>query len=163
VVDRPTANRPFEDIVTEHGSVVMRVCCALVGPSDADDAWSETFLAALRSYPELRPDSNIRGWLVTIAHNKSVDAIRTRSRSPRPTADVPETHVHDDADGLDDDVRDDLTALPPKQRRAVIYRHLAGLSYAEIGELLDSNEAAARRSVADGLAKLRLSHERRHG
>ena len=68
--------QPFEAIVAEHGPVVMRVCRALLGPVEADDAWSETFLAALRAYPELRPDSNLRGWLVTIAHRKAIDQIR---------------------------------------------------------------------------------------
>ena len=65
--------QPFEAIVAEHGPVVMRVCRALLGPVEADDAWSETFLAALRAYPGLRPGSNVRGWLVTIAHNKAID------------------------------------------------------------------------------------------
>ena len=31
---------PFEEIVAEHGPVVMRVCRALLGPADAADAWS---------------------------------------------------------------------------------------------------------------------------
>ena len=68
---------PFDQIVADHGAVVMRVCRALVGPHDAEDAWSETFLSALRAYPDLRPDSNVRGWLVTIAHRKAIDQIRS--------------------------------------------------------------------------------------
>jgi hypothetical protein len=45
--------RPFERVVTEDGPTVLRVCRAVLGPVDADDAWSETFLAALRAYPDL--------------------------------------------------------------------------------------------------------------
>ncbi|HEY0640990.1 MAG TPA: sigma factor, partial [Pseudonocardiaceae bacterium] len=45
--------RPFEEIVTEYGPMVLRVCRAVVGTQDAEDAWSETFLAALRAYPSL--------------------------------------------------------------------------------------------------------------
>src|SRR5881628_3355406 len=84
------AMQPFEAIVAEHGQVVMRVCRALLGPIEADDAWSETFLAALRAYPELRPGSNVRGWLVTIAHNKAIDQIRARKRVPAPAGELPE-------------------------------------------------------------------------
>jgi DNA-directed RNA polymerase specialized sigma24 family protein len=40
----------------------------------------------------------------------------------------------------------------------VAYHHLAGLPYAEVGALLDSSEAAARRSAADGLANLRRTY-----
>jgi len=55
---------PFESVVAEHGATVLRVCRAVLRPVDAEDAWSETFLAALRAYPRLRPDSNVRGWLI---------------------------------------------------------------------------------------------------
>lgn len=148
--------RPFEEIVNEHGPVVMRVCRALVGRDDAEDAWSETFLSALRAYPALRPESNVRAWLVTIAHRKAIDQLRKNERVPRPTGDLPELRS---TDGLRDPGEDGLgaalDALPPKQRSAIIYRYLADLPYAEVGTLLDSNDAAARRSAADGIANLR--------
>ena len=148
--------RPFEEIVTEHGAVVLRVCRALLGPTDADDAWSETFIAALRTYPDLRPDSNVRAWLVTIAHHKAIDQIRKTNRAPIATGALPEHPSSDDLDGpIDDDLRAALDALPPKQRGAVVYHYLAGLPYADVGALLDSSEAGARRSAADGIAKLR--------
>lgn len=136
----------------------MRVCRALLGPEDAQDAWSETFLAALRAYPDLRPDSNVRGWLVTIAHNKAIDQIRIRDRNPRPAADLPEPSTHDEHREADDDLRAALDALPTKQRAAVIYRYLADLPYSEVAALLDSSEPAARRSAADGIAKLRTTY-----
>ena len=148
---------PFERVVADHGEVVLRVCRALLEPADADDAWSETFLAALRAYPDLRPDSNVRGWLVTIAHHKSIDVLRRRARRPRPTDAVPERGIDGGvgASGLDDDLRDVVTALPPTQQAAVVYRYLADLPYREVARLLDSNEAAARRAAADGIAALR--------
>ena len=128
-------------------------------PADADDAWSETFLAALRAYPQLRPGSNVKGWLVTIAHNKAIDQVRHDARRPRPTADVPETAACDDVSDLDRPrLRAALAALPPKQRGAVVYRYLADLSYAEVAELLESSVAAARRSAADGVAALRTTY-----
>ena len=82
--------KPFEQVVTEHGATVLRVCRAVLGPVDADDAWSETFLAALRAYPQLGPEANVRAWLVTIAHRKAIDIIRRRRRQPVPMADLPE-------------------------------------------------------------------------
>jgi RNA polymerase sigma factor (sigma-70 family) len=158
--------QPFEEIVVEHGPVVMRVCRALLGPADADDAWSETFLAALRAYPELRPDSNVRGWLVTIAHRKAIDQIRARSRAPEPAADlserlpVAETAAPPAAEAGDTELHGALAALPFKQRGAVVYRYLADLSYADVGALLECSEAAARRSAADGIARLRRNYQK---
>ena|SRR5579884_1749471 len=151
------ALEPFEAVVAEHGPVVMRVCRALLGPADADDAWSETFLAALRAYPELRPDSNVRGWLVTIAHRKAIDQLRARSRRAEPAADVDRrlTGAHPGPEPVDSELHGALAGLPDKQRLAVVYRYVADLAYAEIGGLLECSEAAARRNASDGIARLR--------
>lgn len=150
--------QPFEAIVAEHGAVVMRVCRALAGPVEADDAWSDTFLAALRAYPGLRPGSNVRGWLVTIAHNKAIDQVRARRRAPEPAADVGGRLPADSRpvpEPPDTELHRALAALPLKQRGAVVYRYLADLSYAEVGALLDCSPAAARRNAADGISSLR--------
>jgi RNA polymerase sigma factor (sigma-70 family) len=150
------AVRPFEEVVQEHGPVVMRVCRALLGPGDAEDAWSETFLAALQAYPRLRPDSNVQGWLVTIAHRKAIDHVRGAARRARPMGDLPDVATTDPAPPDEGGaLRAALDALPPKQRQAVIFHYLADLPYAEVATMIDSSEAAARRSAADGIAKLR--------
>jgi RNA polymerase sigma factor (sigma-70 family) len=151
--------RPFEQVVTEHGPTVLRVCRALLARSDADDAWSETFLAALRAYPDLPADANVEAWLVTIAHRKAIDAWRADGRRPYP---VPETlEPTRSGSGQDDEADPDQTlwsswrALPDKQRQAVALHHIAGLPYAEVAELLGGSPAAARRAAADGIATLR--------
>lgn len=148
---------PFERLLDEHGPVVRRVCRALLGPAEADDAWSETFLAALEAYPGLENDRNLRGWLVTIAHRKSVDQIRRAARST-PSDQVSGPSATDRYPSDDDDLWQALSVLPDKQRRAVIYHHVAGLPYAEVGRILGSSTDAARRSAADGIAALRRAH-----
>jgi RNA polymerase sigma factor (sigma-70 family) len=45
--------------------------------------------------------------------------------------------------------------LPAKQRGVVLLRFVGDLSHREIAAALGSSEEAARRSLADGLAKLR--------
>src|SRR5256885_65119 len=80
---------PFDTIVEGYGPTVLRVCRAVLGPVAADDAWSETFLSALQAYPTLRPGSNVEAWLVTIAHRKAIDQVRTQRRAV-PTDTLPE-------------------------------------------------------------------------
>lgn len=150
--------RPFEQIVAEHGPTVLRVCRAVLGPHDAEDAWSETFLAALRAYPRLRPDSNVEAWLVTIAHRKALDQHRARARRPVPTGDPPDEAGRDGEVGDNDALWRCLAALPLKQRQAVAYHHLAGLPHAEVAGLIGGSEQAARRAAADGIKALRNSH-----
>jgi len=157
---------PFEKIVSTHSALVMRVCRAMLGPVDAEDAWSDTFLAALRAYPGLSPDSNVAGWLATIARNKSIDLIR-RSRRQGPTSEVVdpsdgvtaiEPPTWDDNTHADADLRDALATLAPKQQGAVVLHYLADLSYREVGQMLECSESAARRSAADGIAVLRRTY-----
>ncbi|MGH9129106.1 MAG: RNA polymerase sigma factor [Acidimicrobiales bacterium] len=151
---------PFERVVQEHGATVYRVCAAVVGPDEAEDAWVETWLAALRAYPGLRADSDLRAWLVTIAHRKAIDMYRARARRAVPLGDLPElAGMEDRYCEADPSLYGLLRALPDKQRLAVAYRYLGDLSYADVAALLGSNEAAARRAAADGIAALRRRYQ----
>ena len=149
---------PFEKVVAQHGATVLRVVCAVLGHADADDAWSEAFLAAMKAYPDLPADANLEAWLVTIAHRKAIDVHRATSRRAIPIPDTPDTPSRDHADDCHLDLTEAVAALPTKQRQAVAYHYLAGLPYAEIAALLDTSAAAARRAAADGIAALRRAH-----
>jgi RNA polymerase sigma factor (sigma-70 family) len=148
---------PFENVVARHGATVLRVVRAVLGYADADDAWSEAFLAAMKAYPDLPDDANVEAWLVTIAHRKAIDITRASARRAIPVPDTPDrpTPNHDDDQF---DLTEAVAALPTKQRQAVAYHYLAGLPYAEIAALLDSSAAAARRAAADGIATLRRTY-----
>jgi RNA polymerase sigma factor (sigma-70 family) len=149
---------PFEEVVARHGPIVLRVVRAVLGHADADDAWSDTFLSAMKAYPDLPADANLEAWLVTIAHRKAIDIHRATSRRAIPVPQTPDTPLHDHAPDQHLDLTEAVAALPTKQRQAVAYHYLAGLPYAEIASLLDSTASATRRAAADGIATLRRSH-----
>ncbi|MDC5697991.1 RNA polymerase sigma factor [Intrasporangium calvum] len=153
---------PFERVVSEHGPTVLRVCRATLGPMDADDAWSETFLAALRAWPDLPEEANVRAWLVTIAHRKAIDVHRATGRRAVPVDAVPEPRgpgPQRPEDALADGrLWQALADLPPKQRQCVAYHHVAGLPYVEVAAVVGGTEAAARRAAADGIAALRRTY-----
>jgi RNA polymerase sigma factor (sigma-70 family) len=153
--------QPFEQIVTGYGPMVLRVCRAVVGPHDAEDAWSETFLSAMKAYPDLPSDANIEAWLVTIAHRKAIDVTRAAARRPTPVEEIPErpgdTGRPEDWDG---DLWQALKALPTRQREAVAYHYLAGLPYKEIAAVSGGSTDAARRAAADGVKTLRRTYPR---
>jgi RNA polymerase sigma factor (sigma-70 family) len=154
------AKQPFEAVVARHGATVLRVCRAILGPADADDAWSETFLAALKAYPDLSGDANVEAWLVTIAHRKAIDVTRAAARRAVPVGDVPEPPAarHAGGEGRDLDLAGALAALPRRQREAVAYHYLAGLPYAEVAAVTGRSTDAARRAAADGIARLRKTY-----
>ena len=157
-----TGKQPFEAIVAAHGSTVLRVCRAVLGPADADDAWSETFLSAMKAYPGLPAEANVEAWLVTIAHRKAIDVTRAAARRAIPVAETPETATPP-ADGPDAaaELAQALAKLPPKQKQAIAYHYLAGLPYAEVAAICGGSADAARRAAADGIATLRGSVPRR--
>ena len=135
--------RPFEQAVTEHGTVVLRVCRAVLGVEEADDA-------------------DVRAWLVTIAHRKAIDVARARGRRAFPVEQLPE-RVASPADHPEQALPDEalwsaLAALPDKQRQCVAYHHVAGLPHTEVAAIVGGTPAAARRACADGIARLRLSY-----
>jgi len=157
-----TGKQPFEQIVAAHGARVLRVCRALLGPGDADDAWSETFLSAMSAYPGLPADANVEAWLVTIAHRKAIDVTRAVARRAVPVAEVPDTVTAPAVDGhgldLDAELLAALGCLTDRQRRAVAYHYLAGLPYADVAAILGGTPDAARRAAADGIAALRRAY-----
>lgn len=153
---------PFESIVRLHGAVVLRVCRSMLTVHDADDAWSETFLAALDAYGRLPADANVEAWLVTIARRKCIDLLRSQGRRAvtvpslpeRPSVlGVPEEAVMAKADAAH--VASAVADLPPRQRQAVTYHYLGGLPYREVADIIGGSTDAARRAAADGIRSLR--------
>jgi RNA polymerase sigma factor (sigma-70 family) len=145
---------PFQALLDAHRADVYRFLVALVGPQEAEDCFQETFLAALRAYPDLRDARNLRAWLLTIAHRKAMDSHRARARRPEPVEAVPDRAAasrgeHDPA------LWEAVRALPPKQQAAVVARYVNDLPYREIARVVGGNEEAARRNAADGVKKLR--------
>jgi RNA polymerase sigma factor (sigma-70 family) len=145
---------PFQVLLDRHRADVYRFLVATAGPAEADDAYQETWIAALRAYPSLRRGDNLRAWLFKIAQNKSIDAHRARGRRAVPVAAVPERAAPAPPDG-EPELWERLRGLPDKQRTAVFCRSVLGMPYDELAELLESSEEAARRNVHEGLKRLK--------
>jgi RNA polymerase sigma factor (sigma-70 family) len=145
---------PFQQLLDLHAGEVHRFLAASVGPVDAEDAFQETFLSALRAYPSLRHCSNLRAWLFQVAHRKALDVHRARARNPLPVDRVPEQVAAERAGG-EPALWRAVRRLPDKQRTAVFLRFAADLDYAQIGVALECSEPAARQNVRAGLATIR--------
>lgn len=112
-------------------------------------------LAALRHYDGLRDTGAVGGWLFSIAQRKIIDNARSHARAPI-ASDQLEEHAsawHDPNPA--DSVWSQVAALPPKQREAVALRYMADLSHGDIAAAMGTTVDAARRSVHEGLKRLR--------
>lgn len=158
---------PFEEAVSAHGPRVLRVCRAVLGAGpDAEDAWSETFLSALRAWPELPEDCHVEAWLVRVAHRKAIDVTRARARGAIPVAEPPQGRAVAPDPGEAAQGRElwrAVAALPNRQRLAVAYHYLGGLTHVETAELIGGTPGAVRRASADGVKALRKVLEEADG
>ena len=144
---------PFQAFLDEHRTPVLAFLRAMVGATDADDCFQETFMAALRNYESL-DGAHPRAWVMTIARNKAIDHHRARSRRAVPKAEVPDVAAPP-APERDPELWAAVAELPDKQRVAVALRYAADLRYREVAAAMEISEAAARRNVHEGLKSLR--------
>jgi RNA polymerase sigma factor (sigma-70 family) len=142
--------------------VVWRFLVSSVGPAEAEDCFQETFVAALRAYPRLRPDSNLRAWVLTIANRKALDAHRARARRALAVEDVAAVQDGETARRATTSSREPdrelwaaVEELPSRQRSAVVLRFVGDMPHREIAQAIGCSEEAARRSLHEGLVKLR--------
>ena len=155
-----TAIPSFQSLLQEHGPSVYRFLVASAGPDDADDCFQETFLAALRAYPKLQDATNLRGWLLTIATRKVIDAGRSKRRRATPVADISLLdRAANDGDGdvaaLHDPLWEAVRELPDRQRIALVQRILLDRPYSELATVMNCSEETARAHVYQALKKLR--------
>jgi len=164
----------FETLIEHYHDEIYRYVWRLLNSAgqtdsavEAQDLAQEVFLRAYRTFARLRRDSNHRAWLYKIATNCAYTALKRGQRlSYRSAPLYDEAHRIPAAASQSPDqqvilgetleaVRRSISALPPKQRAAVVLRHLQDLSYAEIAQVLDCSEDSARANVYQGLRRVR--------
>ena len=147
---RGVAIPPFESFYEEHRSEVLELLRRKLGRERADDAFQETFLRALQAYRRLEHGEHLRAWVLTIARNVAIDALRRA----RPSEELVEAGAEDGVPAYQE-LASLTHELPPKERAAVVLRFGYDLSYEQIAAALDSSEDAARQAASTGVRRLR--------
>jgi RNA polymerase sigma-70 factor (ECF subfamily) len=128
----------------------------------AEDIAQETFLraySALGRYEAARVRKlHLRAWLLTIALNVFRNELRSASRRPatRPLG-AEELLVADGSRRSDDLASTIVLVLPEEQRVPVVLRHVLGLPFEEIAEVLGRPEGTVKAQVSRGIRRLRGS------
>jgi RNA polymerase sigma factor (sigma-70 family) len=143
---------PFEHFYEQHRAEVLRLLRRRLGADRAEDAFQETFLRALKAYRRLDHGEHLRAWVLTIAQNVAVDALR-RSK---PSAELVDTGVEDSRPAYEN-LAELTNGLPPRERAAVVLRYGYDLSYDQIASALGSSPDAARQAASTGVRRLRRS------
>ena len=151
-------------LVRRHLSDVYAVTYRILGDAQlAEDASQEALINALRGLRSFRGESHFRTWLLRIAVNAAHSMGRRQSRRREVALEgarelVAQQAAASDVVALQDEaqrINEVVAQLPEKQRMAVTLRVQQGLSYQEIGALLDCSEGAARVNYHLGVKRLR--------
>ena len=161
---REGSSEALEELVGLHQSSVFRVALGILGSeADAQDAAQEGMLRALRGLAGFRGEASFRTWLLTIVANEARSLLRRRARRREAPLDnelAGESSSGGVAEGVvlrteAARVRAMLARLPEKQRLAVQLRVDEGMSFREVGDVIDSSEGAARVNYHHGIRRLR--------
>jgi RNA polymerase sigma factor (sigma-70 family) len=158
--------RAFTEIFERYHQDLYRYCVAILGNSeDANDAVQNTMLKVLRALPGEKRELKLKPWLYRVAHNEAIDMIRARRGSEEIDAETlaarggPVEEV--EARGRLRQLISDIAELPDRQRGALVMREMSGLSYAQIGEALQTSPAVARQTIYEARLGLQQMSEGR--
>ena len=156
----------FSQLVRENSDLVYRVALRMLGDGEAQDASQEVWIRVWRSIKDFRGDSAFSTWLYRITVNTCLNAREKELRremgelrEEMPFLPEPSGGEHDpEATTLSrerkEELFDNLQQLRAEHRAALVLRHMEGLSYAEISEILEVPEGTAKGWVSRGRASL---------
>ena len=157
----------FSELVQKYQDKVLRLCFAMVGPSDAEDAAQEAFLKVYGSLSKFRGESSFSTWLYRVASNHCLDLLYKRKRQKEESldslneksgegvfSDSPASSPGRSADSLmrRETVLWILERLSPEERRILVLREIEGLSYIELSQTM---------GISMDLVKVRLFRARK--
>lgn len=132
-------------------------------PDEVEDLVQEVLMAIHNQRLSYDAAVPVTAWLYTIAKYKLIDWLRRHARRDSLHDSIDEVHegesaLFSTAEAEAGDARRDLAKLldllPDKQRDAIVYTKLDGLSMREAGEMLDMSETAVKVSVHRGMKSL---------
>ncbi len=156
----------FAQLVRNYAELVYRVAMRVLGPQDAQDASQEVWLRVWRNLKRFRGDSAFSTWLYKITINTCLNARRREhAREVREFGDeipyltIPPGGENDpEAAVLTGERRAEifraLEHVRAEHRAALVLRHMEGLSYAEVAQILDVPNGTAKGWVSRGRAAL---------
>jgi RNA polymerase sigma-70 factor (ECF subfamily) len=161
----------FEHVYDRHARAAYSLAYRILGsPGPAQDAVQEAFLSIWRTSAAYDPArGSVRTWILTVVHNRAIDAVRRASVPGRALAADPDSGGEAEADERTDVlveqresrriVREALHALPDDQRQVVELAYFGGFTHSEIAEILRLPLGTVKGRMRLALEKMRVHLE----
>ncbi len=165
----------FAQLVRSHSGLVYRVAVRILNVEEAQDASQEVWIRVWRNIRKFRGESAFSTWLYKITVNTCLSVLRKeQAREMRELSDelpyLPvDLSIEDDPEtaALAAERRGELLRaleqVRAEHRAALVLRHMEGLSYAEVAQILEVPEGTAKGWVSRGRASLLVALSRQPG
>jgi len=156
----------FEVAFERHGAGILGFCRHMLGSrEEAEDAVQHTFAAAYRDLQRSRERTiALKAWLYTIARNRCVSVLRARREQAAELQDLPTEGLSEQVEQRAElrELLTDVRELPEEQRAALLLAEAAGLSHAEVAEVLGCEAASVKGLVFRARSSLIERRSARH-
>lgn len=147
----------YDELVRRCYMPVLRYCCVMGSPQDADDLTQETFLRALKNSKLDASIRSVEGFMIYVAGKVCIDYIRQRAKARTLHLDLSNDLKHYPADNSSDQETSSindyyLDSLNDDMKKAFVLTQIVGLSYGEVSEL----ENVAIGTIRSRVARARL-------
>ena len=160
----------FGQLIDRHASSIVNLAYRMVGNrAEAEDLAQEAFLTAFKALSTFRADSKFSTWLYRIAANKCKDWLRAKRPGQGPydvdADEVLDLYVAEERtpeellsqQQVGQELEQAIQRLPPLYREAFVLKHVEGLSYEEMEEILGVSGDTLKMRVYKG--RLQLSRD----
>lgn len=162
------SSRAFEELITPYERRMYALALRMCGNTeDAKDCLQDAMLRIYRGLPSFRGDSSFSTWIYRVVSNvcldfhrrnkgkgnASLDELHESGIEPKDSKPTPQTEL--ERSELKRQLSNAIQSLPEDLKSAVVLRDIHGLSYEEIGEVLDINVGTVRSRLFRARSKLR--------
>jgi len=161
----------FEELVAAYEKQVYNLALRMTdNPQDAEDMAQEAFLKAYRNLSQYRGESKFSVWLYRIVSNVCLDYLRAQKRRSATSLSVEDEDGEETQLDLPDEsgspeqllerkltreaVQRGLQSLGEEQRQILLLREIQGLSYEEIGLVLQLEPGTVKSRIFRARKKL---------
>ena len=123
--------------------------------ADAEDVFSDTFLAYFTKKPEFENEEHRKAWLLRVAINRSRNIHRAQKKNAKLDEDIAAVEREYDRVELATDLNEALSRMSPDYREVICLYYLQELSVHEIAQVLDKNESTIRTQLSRARKQLR--------
>jgi RNA polymerase sigma-70 factor (ECF subfamily) len=151
----------YDELVSRYYDRIFRLAYAMAGPETARDLAQETFMAAVKSFPNFRGESQVATWLISILRNQcSLHRRSERKWKLAPLEGEDERLSAPEPRKIETAIRtilDRMRDLPDDLRMTLVLFYIEGLKYTEIAQAMGCPVGTVRSRLFEARERLKAS------